>query len=385
MSQKFKFAMDSRAERARLRIEARHQRFEAEVASRREGGKVTGGLICGMLDQEMAANDPVHARIVAKLKRRFLEETSAVKAFIQLRGRLRKKFRAAGWTVLFVTWVTFETAKHKKVLGMTQKKQKNQKKILSPAEKAKEFMDKVNRGPINEDSPAVIALRAKQQKDIKTAESRMYDSGELTRLKELRAKKKLDDDEKEVIARLEAKLQGMIFAAELERKEKEHHDRKIARMERISENEKKFAQAKLVDRLHRDAKLDRFLRPVNRLRKRFGVKVKTVSQRRLNIIHDANASPRPNKMVRALQNVKLPRLSSPSVPNVAATTRRFTDHLHRVSVAAFPPHRTNAAADTSADDDRIHDDVSSSPARVSSSTDAPLRRDPDGGDLGEEE
>ena len=253
----------SRVDRLVKRAAARHERFERRKHEDDADG-IKGGLICAMLDEEVRDwSDPDGSRAAARYQARFLEETTAVKAYIHLRKVLRTKFRAATWSTIFIIALRSAVANRKGPrIRRVQKPKSSQK--LSPRTKAKQFMEKVQKGPINEESPAMIQLKAKQQQDIKTAENRMFVTGELTRLKELRAKTKLDDVEQEIFKRLEAKMQGMIVAAELERKEKEHVERKRQRKDRIKENEKNFLQSKMMARVQREERMRRLKAPIRK-------------------------------------------------------------------------------------------------------------------------
>lgn len=188
-----------------------------------------------------------------RYRARFLEETGATKARVRLRKRLRRTFRAAGWAVFFLI-------RRKNRRSVTDNVVLLPKRKTSPRAQALEFMEKVQKGV---ESPAVRLAREKQEQDLKTAEKRMTQaaSGDLARLHELRERKKhLDDVEKEILLRLEAKLQGLIVAAEIERKDAEIREKKMKRKERVKENEKNYLQSKLVARLEREEKVRRLIK-----------------------------------------------------------------------------------------------------------------------------
>lgn len=235
--------------------------LEAHEIHRRERRKhehdanaIRGGILCAALSQEaFDRQDPTSARSAASYQSRFLEETSAVKAYIVLRKRLRTKFRAVAWTTVIVMYLLRRNANGRK--GQRHETRAILKtkpaKQPSPRTKAKQFMDKVQKGPICDESPSVLIFKAKQQQDIRTAENRMFRTGELSRLQELRGKNRLDDVEQSILRRLEAKMHGMIMAAELERKENEHRQKKIQRNERLRENEEKYLRAQIVAKIRR--------------------------------------------------------------------------------------------------------------------------------------
>lgn len=173
---------------------------------------------------------------------RFLEESGATKARIKLRKRLKRKFRGAAWAVFFLI-------RRQRSTVDTSTKPPQPKRRLSAQSQALEFMERVKKGV---ESPAVRLAKERQEEDRKIAEKRMCQAGDMGRLCELREKKNLDDVQRELLLRLEAKMQGLIVAAEIERKDAEIREKKIKRKERVKENEKKFLQAKMVARLERE-------------------------------------------------------------------------------------------------------------------------------------
>lgn len=224
---------------------------------------IRGGIIFAALSPESRdRQDPASARAAARYQSRFLEETSAVKAYILLRKRLRTKFRAVAWTTVIVMHLLRRNTNGRKGHASHEiraiSKTKPVAKQPSPRTKAKQFMDKVQKGPICDESPSVLIFKAKQQQDMRTAENRMRHTGELTRLQELRSKNRLDDVEQSILSRLEAKMHGMIMAAEVERKENEHRQKKVQRNERLRENEEKYLKAKMVALIRRKERGRRF-------------------------------------------------------------------------------------------------------------------------------
>ena len=251
---------ESRCARAEFVIRERHSRFAA-VRSQQELTSASG-LVASVLRSEVretAESDPSRSRFVRRIEERFLDETGRVKASMKKKKRLLKKFRVAAIAAVFAR-------SKRRSKGRREEVRKNPE--LSPRARALDFVKKVQRGAITDESPAVVDGREKRLKDVAVAEQRMYASGELTRLKELRARQHLDDIEVSVLQRLEAKLQGMVFAAEIDRKDAETRERKKQRLRRIDDNEKKFAEAKILAKLQRNATIEKnILKPIrHRLR-----------------------------------------------------------------------------------------------------------------------
>ena len=77
----------------------------------------------------------------------------------------------------------------------------------------------------NDASPAVRKMKENRKKDTETAKASMKRSGDDVRLAGLKNKKRPDLKERQVLEGLEAKYLGLVFVAEVKRKEKEKADK----------------------------------------------------------------------------------------------------------------------------------------------------------------
>ena len=94
-------------------------------------------------------------------------------------------------------------------------------KDMTSRERAMKFYDRTQRMAGKTDaSPAVRKMKENRKKDTDTAKASMKRSGDNVRLAGLKNKKRPDLKERQVLERLEAKYLGLVFVAEVKRKEK---------------------------------------------------------------------------------------------------------------------------------------------------------------------
>ena len=107
----------------------------------------------------------------------------------------------------------------------------------------------------NDSSPAVRKMKANRRKDMDTAKASMKRSGDDVRLAGLKNKKRPDLKEKQVLERLEAKYLGLVFVAEVKRKEKEKADKLQKMQERAKAIEAQDRENRLEAKLKRQKRL----------------------------------------------------------------------------------------------------------------------------------
>ncbi|KAJ1446958.1 hypothetical protein M885DRAFT_591580 [Pelagophyceae sp. CCMP2097] len=133
---------------------------------------------------------------------------------------------------------------------------------LTPEEKAHLFMKKLKGGQNSEESPNIIALNARRAADFAVVKERMSRSGEYPRMLNLRAQKTLDPIEAEVLARLEAKFQGTMYAVEKERRAGEKEAKRQARRDRVAVVMLLTEERRANDALKKEARLEQLLGPL---------------------------------------------------------------------------------------------------------------------------
>merc|ERR1712072_1287615 len=107
----------------------------------------------------------------------------------------------------------------------------------------------------NDASPAVRKMKENRKKDTETAKASMKRSGDDVRLAGLKNKKRPDLKERQVLERLEAKYLGLVFVAEVKRKEKEKADKLQKMQERAKAIEAQDRENRLEAKLKRQKRL----------------------------------------------------------------------------------------------------------------------------------
>ena len=107
----------------------------------------------------------------------------------------------------------------------------------------------------NDASPAVRKMKENRKKDTETAKASMKRSGDDVRLAGLKNKKRPDLKERQGLERLEAKYLGLVFVAEVKRKEKEKADKLQKMQERAKAIEAQDRENRLEAKLKRQKRL----------------------------------------------------------------------------------------------------------------------------------
>mmetsp|Transcript_11684 Transcript_11684/g.34461 ORF Transcript_11684/g.34461 Transcript_11684/m.34461 type:complete len:477 (+) Transcript_11684:210-1640(+) len=137
----------------------------------------------------------------------------------------------------------------------TEPKEKEWKDMTS-RERAMKFYNRTQMlAGKNDASPAVRKMKENRKKDTETAKASMKRSGDDVRLAGLKNKKRPDLKERQVLERLEAKYLGLVFVAEVKRKEKEKADKLQKMQERAKAIEAQDRENRLEAKLKRQKRL----------------------------------------------------------------------------------------------------------------------------------
>ncbi len=137
----------------------------------------------------------------------------------------------------------------------TEPKEKEWKDMTS-RERAMKFYNRTQMmAGKNDASPAVRKMKENRKKDTDTAKASMKRSGDDVRLAGLKNKKRPDLKERQVLERLEAKYLGLVFVAEVKRKEKEKADKLQKMQERAKAIEAQDRENRLEAKLKRQKRL----------------------------------------------------------------------------------------------------------------------------------
>ena len=99
----------------------------------------------------------------------------------------------------------------------------------------------------------------------------MKRSNDHTRMLGLQNRKNVDKVEKDVLSRLEAKYMGLVFVAEVKRKENEKEAKMAARKERIRAIELRDAENKTKERLKRNKRFNQIMGPLRGAKRRASI------------------------------------------------------------------------------------------------------------------
>lgn len=127
---------------------------------------------------------------------------------------------------------------------------------MTSRERAMKFYRRTQRlaGKSNH-SPAFLKMKADKKRDVETARANMKISGDADRLIGLKHKKRPDAIETKVLDRLEAKYMGLVFVAEVKRKERDKAEFMKARMARVKAIEAQDRENREDARLKRNKRL----------------------------------------------------------------------------------------------------------------------------------
>ena len=137
----------------------------------------------------------------------------------------------------------------------TEPKEKEWKDMTS-RERAMKFYNRTQMlAGKNDAPPAARKMKENRRKDTETAKASMKRSGDDVRLAGLKNKKRPDLKERQVLERLEAKYLGLVFVAEVKRKEKEKADKLQKMQERAKAIEAQDRENRLEAKLKRQKRL----------------------------------------------------------------------------------------------------------------------------------